>query len=107
MCVLCVCVLCVCVCVCVFVCVCVSPRQAGVQVGQALVDAKRLKIVSSADSEFNDEVNQFLELGEAAHLPVEEGKGSVVRDAPKWFQHLPQESDSEHEVGSRYSLHET
>ncbi len=88
-------------------CVFVSPRQAGVQVGQALVDTKRLKIVSSADCEFRDEMNQFLELGEAAYLPVEEGKGPVVRDAPKWFQHLPQESDSEYEVGSRYSLHET
>ena len=67
--------------------------------GQALVDTKRLKIVSSVDPEFKDEGNLFLELGEAAQLPVdEEGNSPVVRDAPKWFQHLPQESDSEYEV---------
>ena len=69
------------------------------QIGQALVDTKRLKIVSSINSVFKDETNQFLELGEAAMLPVvEDGNSPVVRDAPKWFQHLPQESDSEYEV---------
>lgn len=81
-------------------------RSAGTQVGQALVDTKRLKIVSSADSEFRDEMNQFLELGEAAMLPMEDGNSPIVRDAPKWFQHLPQESDSEYEV-SRCTLNET
>ena len=76
------------------------------QVGQVLVDTKRLRIVSSADSEFRDELNLFLELGEAALLPMENGQIPIVRDAPKWFQHLPQESDSEYEV-SRCSLNET
>ncbi len=73
------------------------PRSAGIQVGQALVDTKRLKIVSTTDSEFKDEINQFLDLGEAAILSVECGNSPVVKDAPKWFQHLPQESDSEYE----------
>ena len=68
------------------------------QIGQALVDTKRLKIVSSVDSEFKDEANQFLELGEAAMLLTEAGDSPVVRDAPKWFQRLPQESDSEYEL---------
>lgn len=68
------------------------------QIGQALVDTKRLKMVGSLDWEFKDESHQFLELGEAALLPVDHGNSLVVRDAPKWFQHLPQESDSEYEV---------
>ena len=81
-------------------CACVC-RAAGTQIGQALVDTKRLKIVSSMDTEFKDETNQFLELGEAANLPVEDGTSPVVRDAPKWFQHLPQESDSEYEASMK------
>lgn len=79
-------------------CIPSSFRPAGTQIGQALVDTKRLKIVSSADTEFKDETNQFLELGEAAMLPMEDGNSPVVRDAPKWFQHLAQESDSDYEV---------
>ena len=65
---------------------------------QALVDTKRLKIISSNDSEFKDETNQFLELGEAATLPVDSSKSLMVKDAPKWFQHLPQESDLDYEL---------
>ncbi len=77
-------------------------RAAGIQIGQALVDTKRLKIVSLVDPEFKDETHQFLELGEAAMLPVEDGgTDPVVRDAPKWFQHLPQESDSDYETSAR------
>ena len=100
---------CVCACVCactleyvftVYVCVCAC-RAAGIQIGQALVDTKRLRIVSTVDTEFKDETNQYLELGEAAHLPVEDGTNPMVRDAPNWFQHLPQESDSEYEVSSK------
>ena len=70
-------------------------------IGQALVDTKRLKIVSSIDEEeFRDESNLFLELGEMAYLPPS-SSSPMVTDAPKWFQRLPEDGDSEYEVSDR------
>lgn len=77
-----------------------SFRENAVCIGQALVDTKRLKIVSSIDEEFRDESNLFLELGEMASLQPS-SSSPMVTDAPKWFQHLPEDGDSEYEVSGR------
>lgn len=63
--------------------------------GQALVDTNRLKIVSSLDPLFRDEMNLFLELGEAAFFKPEPKSRPVDSDMPKWFQHLPENVESE------------
>lgn len=77
-----------------------SFRENAVCIGQALVDTKRLKIVSSIDEEFRDESNLFLELGEMASLQPSSSSPMVI-DAPKWFQRLPEDGDSEYEVSDR------
>jgi len=77
-----------------------SFRENAVCIGQALVDTKRLKIVSSIDEEFRDESNLFLELGEMASLQPS-SSSPVVTDAPKWFQRLPEDGDSEYEFSGR------
>ena len=81
------------------VCCFIPCREVAVRVGQALVDTKRLKIVSSLDQEFKDESNIFLELGEAASLQPDPASPTVT-DAPKWFQHLREDADSEYEVSA-------
>lgn len=68
-------------------------REVALLVGQALVDTKRLKIVSSLDLEFRDDTNLFLELGEAAELEPAKLEGPLVTDAPKWFQRLRDDGD--------------
>lgn len=63
--------------------------------GQALVDTKRLRVVSSLDPAFKDEPNQFLEFGQAADMGAEQVESPTDLDAPKWFQRLPENEDSE------------
>ena len=63
--------------------------------GQALVDTKRLQVVSSLDTQFKDEANLFLEFGQAANLSAEHIESPTDLDAPKWFQRLPENRDSE------------
>ena len=84
-------------------------RDVAIRVGQTLVDTNRLKIVSSPESQFRDEIHLYLELGGDAHLPLENPKEPTVQGAPKWFHNLPQDGDSEFEssYGPRrgYSCH--
>ena len=81
----------------VTVCVCL-PRVGAVAMGQALVDTKRLQVVSSLDNQFKDEQNLFLEFGQAAHMGSEQLVESPTDlDAPTWFQRLPENGDSEAE----------
>lgn len=63
--------------------------------GQALVDTKRLKIVSTVDSYFRDDANMFLELGEAAELLPDDSEGPQLTDAPKWFLRLREDEETE------------
>ena len=63
--------------------------------GQALVDTKRLRVVSSLDPGFKDEPNLFLEFGQAADMTAEHVESPTDLDAPKWFQRLPENVDSE------------
>lgn len=72
-------------------------RDVAIRVGQTLVDTNRLKIVSSIEAQFRDETHLYLELGEDAHLPLENPKEPTVQGAPKWFHNLPQDGDSEFE----------
>ncbi len=62
------------------------------RVGQALVDTKRLNIVS-ADPYFRDDPNLFLELGEAASLLPDNSDSTLLTDAPKWFQHIKDDEE--------------
>ena len=64
------------------------------------MDTKRLNIVSSVDTIFKDENNLYLELGEAATIETDSIPTSAVTDAPKWFQHLPEDGDSELEFST-------
>ena len=73
----------------------IPSSEVALRVGQALVDSKRLNIVSSPDPVFRDDTTLFLELGKAAYHQPENPENPVVLDAPKWFQHLPQDRDSE------------
>lgn len=86
---------------CVRVCVCahmyIHIRDVAVTMGQALVDTKRLRIVSSLDNQFKDETNMFLEFGQAADMSAEQIESPTDLDAPKWFQRLPENGDSEAE----------
>ena len=76
-----------------------SPHSdVAIRVGQALVDTNRLKIVSSLDPLFKNESNLFLELGEAAFITPESRQSSVDSDLPQWFQHLPENVESELEM---------
>ena len=63
--------------------------------GQALVDTKRLKIVSSHDHQFKDEANLFLGFGQAADMSADPIESPTDLAAPKWFQRLPEDGDSE------------
>ena len=73
--------------------------------GQALVDTKRLQVVSSLDNQFKDEQNLFLEFGQAAHMGSEQLVESATDlDAPTWFQRLPENGDSEAEQSQRGNL---
>ena len=74
-------------------------RDVAIRVGQTLVDTNRLKVVSSIESRFRDEVHLYLELGGDAYLPLEpeNPKKQTVQGAPKWFHNLPQDGDSEYE----------
>ena len=65
--------------------------------GQALVDTKRLRVVSSHDNQFKDETNLFVGFGQAADMSVEPIESPTDLDAPKWFQRLPENGDSEAE----------
>ena len=76
-------------------------RDVAIRVGQTLVDTNRLKIVSSVEARFRDDIHLYLELGGDAHLPVENPKEPTVQGAPKWFYALPRDGDSESE--SSYS----
>ena len=70
-------------------------REAAVTMGQALVDTKRLRVVSSLDDQFKDEANLFLEFGQAANMGREKIESPTDLDTPKWFQRLPENVDSE------------
>ena len=72
-------------------------RDAAVTMGQALVDTKRLQVVSSLYNQFKDEPNLFLGFGQAADMGVELVESPTDLDAPKWFQRLPENGDSEAE----------
>ena len=72
-----------------------SFRVAAVTMGQALVDTKRLSVVSSLDAQFKDEPNLFLGFGQAADMGREQVESPTDMDAPKWFQRLPENEDSE------------
>ena len=65
--------------------------------GQALVDTKRLQVVSSHDNQFKDEANLFVGFGQAADMSAEPAESPTDLDAPKWFQRLPENGDSEAE----------
>ena len=70
--------------------------------GQALVDTKRLQVVSSLDNQFKDEPNLFLEFGQAADMGSEQLVESPPDlDAPTWFQRLAENEDSEAEQSHR------
>ncbi len=73
-------------------------REVAVRVGQALVDSKRLNIVS-ADPYFRDDPNLFLELGEAARLLPDNSDSRLLTDAPKWFQRL--KDDEEEDIDNK------
>ena len=75
--------------------------------GQALVDTKRLRVVSSLDAQFKDEPNLFLEFGEAADMGKEEfHENTTDLDAPVWFQGLTETGDSEVEGSQNLNLEE-
>ena len=59
------------------------------------METKRLRVVSSLDSQFKDEPNLFLEFGKAAVMGEEFPESPTDLDAPKWFQGLPEDGDSE------------
>ena len=69
--------------------------------GQALVDTKRLQVVSSLDNQFKDEQNLFLGFGQAADMGAEMAESTMDLDAPTWFQRLPENGDSETEQSQR------
>ena len=56
--------------------------------------------MSSLDTIFKDESNLLLELGEAATIEPDSVPTPLVTDAPKWFQHLPEDGDSELEAST-------
>ena len=64
------------------------------------METKRLNIVSSLDTIFKDESNLLLEFGEAATIEPDSVPTPSVTDAPKWFQHLPEDGDSELEASA-------
>ncbi len=68
----------------------------AIRVGQALVDTKRLNIVT-ADPYFREDVNLFLELVEAANSLPDNQEGPLLTDAPKWFQHLRDDEETENQ----------
>lgn len=76
----------------------------ALHIGQALVDTKRLRIISSLDPTFKDETSLYLDYGDAATIEPDSSSPPTVTDAPKWFQHLPEDEDSEFEVSNALSF---
>ncbi len=71
-------------------------REVAIRVGQALVDTKRLNIVTT-DPYFRDDANLFLELVEAARSLSDNSEGPLLTDAPKWFLHLRDNEEIENQ----------
>lgn len=71
-------------------------REVAIRVGQALVDTKRLNIVTT-DPYFRDDANLFLELVEAARSLPDNLEGPLLTDAPKWFLHLRDNEEIENQ----------
>ena len=75
-------------------------RKMAERIGQAFIELKWLKIISSTDQQFRGENSVFLTFGEAASLPVSDSSNNLpALGAPNWFQRLPEDgSMSEVEV---------
>jgi 1-phosphatidylinositol-3-phosphate 5-kinase len=79
-----------------------SSREMAVYIGQAFLQTRCLKVVSSHDQHFKDSKDVILEIGEAGTLVT---PTVTFADAPNWF--LSDEGEETTVANSRTSIHES